>query len=62
MGGSSDGGDKFTNVLVIHVHKKSGLTATSLLGMQNINSVSTEQEMYDVCNEQKHFHWTGIIL
>ena len=56
MGGSSDGGDKFTNVLVIHVHKKSGLTATSLLGMQNINSGSTEQEMYDVCNEQKHFH------
>ena len=56
MGGSIDGGDKFTNVLVIHVHKNSGLTATSLLDMQNINSGSTEQEMYDVCNEEKHFH------
>ena len=43
-------------VLLIHVDKNSGLTATSLLDMPNINSGSTAQERYDVCNEEKRFH------
>ena len=49
-------------VLVIHVDKDSGLTATFLLDMPNINGGSTAQEMYDVCNEENCFHWTGTIL
>ena len=49
--GSSDEDDKFLPVLVRHVDKDSGLIATSLLNMPNINSGSTAQEMYDACNE-----------
>ena len=56
MDGSSDGDDKFMTFFVIHVDKDSGLIATSLLDMPNINSGSTAQETYDVCNEEKCFH------
>ena len=41
--------------LVIHVDKDSGLIATFLLDMPNINSGSTAQETYVVCNEEKCF-------
>ena len=34
-----------------HVDKISRLIATSLVDMPNINSGSTAQQMYDVCNE-----------
>ena len=54
--GNSDGDDKYMTVLLIHVDKNSGLTATSLLDMPNINSGLTAQERYDVCNEEKRFH------
>ena len=49
--GSSDEDDKFLPILVRHVGKASGLIETSLLDMPNINSGSTAQKMYDVCNE-----------
>ena len=49
--GSSDKDDKFLPVLVRQVDKDSGVIATSLLHMPNINSGSTVQQMYDVCNE-----------
>ena len=41
----------FLPVLARHVDKCSGLIAKSLLEMPNINSRSTAQKMYDVCNE-----------
>ena len=53
--GSSDGDDKFMTFLVIHVDKDSGLIATFLRDMPNINSGSTAQETYVVCNEEKCF-------
>ena len=49
--GSSDEDDKFLPVLVRHTGKNSGLIETSLLDMPNINSGSTAQQMFDVCNE-----------
>ena len=48
--GSSHGDDKFLSLLVRYADKDSGLIATSLLDMANINSGSTAQQMYDVCN------------
>ena len=41
----------FCKILVRHIGKVSGLIETSLLDMPNINSGSTAQQMYDVCNE-----------
>ena len=38
-------------VLVRYVDKVPGLIVTSLLEMPSINSGSTEQQIYDVCNE-----------
>ena len=49
--GTSDGGDKCLPVFLRYVDKDSGLIATSLLDMPNINSGSRAQQMYDVCNE-----------
>ena len=43
--GSSDEDDKFLHVLVRHTDTDSGLIATSLLEMPNINSDSTAQQM-----------------
>ena len=40
-------------VLVRHVNKDSGLTASLLLDMSNINCVSIAQQMYDECNEER---------
>ena len=51
--GSSDKDDKHLPVSVRHVDKDSGLIATSLLDIPNINSGSTAQQMYDVCSEVK---------
>ena len=51
--GSNDEDDKLLSVSVRHVDKDSGLIATSLLNIPNINSGSTAQQMYDVCNEVK---------
>ena len=51
--GSSDEDDKHLPVSVRHVDKDSGLIVTSLLDIPNINSGSTAQQMYDVCNEVK---------
>ena len=51
--GSSDKDDKLLPISVRHVDKDSGLIATSLLDILNINSGSTAQQMYDVCNEVK---------
>ena len=48
--GSSDEDDKFLPVFVRYVEKDSGLIATSLLDMPNINSDSTAQQMCDMCN------------
>ena len=50
---SSDEDDKLLPISVRHVDKDSGLIATSLLDIPNINSGSTAQQMYDVCNEVK---------
>ena len=53
--GSSDVDNKILPVL--HVDKDSGLIATSLLVMPNINSGLTAQQLYDVCNEVREaFH------
>ena len=49
--GSSDKDYKLLPVLVRQVDKVSGLTATSLLDMPNINSGSTAQQMRAVCYE-----------
>ena len=49
--GTSDEDDKSLPVLVRYVDKYSGMIATSLLDMPNINSGSAAQQMYDVCNE-----------
>ena len=49
--GTSNKHDKFLPVLVRYVDKDSGLIVTSLLDMPNINSGSTAQQMYDVCNK-----------
>ena len=51
--GSSDEGDKHLPLSVRHIDKDSGLIAASLLDIPNINSSSTAQQMYDVCNEVK---------
>ena len=51
--GSSYKDDKHLPLSVGHVDKDSGLIATSLLDIPNINSSSTAQQMYDVCNEVK---------
>ena len=40
----------FLPVLARHVRKVSGLIETSLLDVPNINSGSTAQQMFDVCN------------
>ena len=48
---SSDNDDKFLPVLLRHVDKDSGLIATSLLAISNINSGSTAEQMHNVCNE-----------
>ena len=47
--GTSDEDDKFLPVSLRHFDKDSGLIATSLLDMPNINSGSTAQQMYEVC-------------
>ena len=47
---SSDEDEKCLPVLVGYVDKDSGLIATSLLDIPNINSDSTAQKMHDVCN------------
>ena len=53
--GSSDVDNKILPVL--HVDKDSGLIATSLLVMPNINSGLTAQQLSDVCNEVREaFH------
>ena len=49
--GTSNEHDKFLTVLVRYVDKDSGLIASSLLDMPNINSGSTAQQMYDECNK-----------
>ena len=49
--GTSDEDDKFLPILVRYIDKDSGLIATSLLDMPNINSGSTAQQMNDVYNE-----------
>ena len=49
--GTSNEHDKFLPVLARYVEKDSGLIAISLLDMPNINSGSTAQQMYDVCNK-----------
>ena len=49
--GSSGADDKLLPVLLTHVDKDSGLIATSLLDMPNINSTLTAQQLYDECNE-----------
>ena len=49
--GTSDEDDKFLPILVRYIDKDSGLIATSLLDMPNINSGSTAQQMNDVFNE-----------
>ena len=41
----------FFPVLVRHVDKDSGLIATSLLDMPNINCGSMAQQMYDECRK-----------
>ena len=51
--GSSDEDDKHLPFSVRHVDKDSGLIATSLLDIPNINSGSTAQQIYDMCNEVK---------
>ena len=51
--GSSDEDDILLPISVRHVDKDSGLIATSLLDILNINSGSTARQMYDVCNEVK---------
>ena len=48
--GTSNEHDKFLPVLVRHVDKDSGLIATLLLDMPNINDGSAQQ-MCDVCNK-----------
>ena len=48
--GTSDDDEKCLPVLLGHVDKDSGLAATSLLDIPNINGGSTAQQMYDVCN------------
>ena len=62
--GSSDEDDQFLPVLVRYVDKDSGLTVTSLLEMPNVNSGSTAQQMYDVCNEAREvfsLHWDNFV-
>ena len=46
---TSNENGKFLPVIVRYVDKDSGLIASSLLDMQNINSNSKAQKMYDVC-------------
>ena len=48
--GTSDLGYRFLPVFVRCADKDPGLIATSLLDMPNINSGSTAQQIYDVCN------------
>ena len=51
-------------VLVRYVDKDSGLIATSLLGMPNINIGSTAQQMHDVCNEVREafsLDWGNVV-
>ena len=38
-------------VLLRYIDRESGLTATSLLDMPNINSSSTAQQIHDACNK-----------
>ena len=49
--GSSDKNDKYLPILIRHVGKTSGLIEKSLLDIPNINSGSTAQQMFNVCNE-----------
>ena len=49
--GTSDKDDKFLLILERYIDKDSGLIATSLLDMPNINSGSTAQQTNDVYNE-----------
>ena len=48
---TSDKDDKFLPVLLRYVDNDSGLIATSLLDMPNVNSGPTAQQMCEVCNE-----------
>ena len=50
---TSNENGKCLPVIVRYVDKDSGLIATSLLDMQNINSNSKAQKMYDVCSKVK---------
>ena len=62
--GSSDEDDQFLLVLVRHVDQNSRLIATSMLEMPNLNSGSTAQQMYDVCNEVREafsLHWDNFV-
>ena len=45
--------DKLLPVLLTHLDKDSGLIATSLFDMPNINTGLTAQQLYDVCNEAR---------
>lgn len=49
--GRSDGNDKYLSILIGHVEKNSGLLEISLLGIPNVSSGSTAQQMFNVCNE-----------
>ena len=50
---TSNENGKCLPVKVRYVDKDSGLIATSLLDMQNINSNSKAQKMYDMCSKVK---------
>ena len=63
--GSSDEDDKLLPVSVRHNDKDSGLIATSLLDIPNINSDSTAQQIYDMFNEVKEvfsLDWDNCII
>ena len=47
---TSDVDYRFLPVFVKYADEDPGLIATSLLDMPNINSGSTAQQIYDVCN------------
>ena len=62
--GTSDEDDKFLPILVRYIDKDSGLIATSLLDMPNINSGSTAQQMNDVYNEVREaflLYWDNCV-
>ena len=63
--GSCDNDDnKFLHILLRHIDKDSGLIATSLFRVPNINSGSTAQQVNDVWNEVSEafsLHWDNCI-